>query len=73
MRPDTFNEIRVADDLEIESPGERHAGLPRVFEPTVLLRAKRRMVEVLKEKSYLFVKGFTDWSRRSFRIAPPRL
>lgn len=64
MRPDAFNAIGVADDLEIESPGERHASLPGVFEPTVLLRVKRGMVEVLKEKSCLFVKRFTDWCRR---------
>jgi hypothetical protein len=64
VRLDALNEIGVADDLEIESPGECHAGLPRVFEPAVLLRVKGGMVEILKEKSRLFIKGFADRCRR---------
>src|ERR1700737_226471 len=64
MRPDAFNEIRVADDSEIESPRERHASLPRVLKSAVLLRVKRRVVEILKKKSRLFVKGFADRCRR---------
>src|ERR1035438_3249876 len=63
MWRDVFDEVGVVYYFEIEPPTLIHAGLPLVLGFAVLLGAKRRMMQVLKEKPRLFVKGLADTGR----------
>ena len=63
MRNDVGDEVDVVNDNEIESPGTVHAGLPQVSCFVVLLGVQRWMVEILKKKASLFIKGFTNGKR----------
>jgi hypothetical protein len=55
-----FQPVGIARYLEVKAPGAGYASLPEIHAFVVLLGAKGRMSEVLKEQKRLFVKRPSD-------------
>lgn len=64
MRDDVFDDVRVADDLEIETPTAVNASLPLVVRLVVFLGVERWVLQVMDEKSGLLVESPADRRRQ---------
>ena len=66
------NDVGVSLDLKVEAPTSRDAGLPDIAGFVVLLRAERRVAEVLGKERRLSVKGDLDGMGASAYCCPKR-
>ena len=60
MRDDILNDARIANDLEVETPGAVDASLPPIFCLAVFLGTQGRVMEVGNQKTRLLVKSLAD-------------
>src|ERR1017187_4381273 len=59
--------VRVADNLEIETPALVDTGLPAVLAFVILLGVQRRVLEVISEEPKLLIKSLLHGQRRIFQ------
>src|SRR5258708_27969292 len=72
MLPDVVKVIHVGLDREIEAPCIVHPCLPHVARDTVLLGAKGRMTDIVKEECRLFVERLLNGCG-SFAVAAGKM
>ena len=57
MGDDADDDQSIVPNLKIKTPGSVNAGLPQILRLVVLLGAKRGVMQVVNQKTNLFIKG----------------